>query len=187
MEGNYERRSISPSPFGGFATPSLRQSGNPFLALHREMNRLFDEAFRGFGMPEGGSGTGALAAVGVAIPRIDVSESDQQLRVRAELPGVDQNDVEITLNDDVLTIRGERRRNRKQAGKLPCDGAVLRQLRPVNSSALHCRSRSGPGDLQGRRADRDAAQASRNAAAGAPHPDQQRRPGTGRHWPKRRN
>ena len=81
-----ERRSILPSPFGGFATPSLRQSGDPFLALHREMNRLFDEAFRGFCMPEGGSGTGALAAVGVATPRIDVSESDQQLMVRAELP-----------------------------------------------------------------------------------------------------
>jgi len=104
-----ERRSILPSPFGGFATPSLRQSGDPFLALHREMNRLFDEAFRGFCMPEGGSGTGALAAVGVATPRIDVSESDQQLMVRAELPGVDQNDVEITLNDDVLTIRGEKK------------------------------------------------------------------------------
>jgi len=104
-----ERRSILPSPFVGFATPSLRQGGDPFLALHREMNRLFDEAFRGFGVPEGGAGTGALAASGMAAPRIDVSESDQQLKVRAELPGVDQNDVEITLTDDVLTIRGEKK------------------------------------------------------------------------------
>ena len=42
---------------------------NPFLTLHREMNRLFDEAFRGFGLPEGGAGSEAFASGGVAVPR----------------------------------------------------------------------------------------------------------------------
>jgi len=103
-----QRRSLLPSAFGGFTTPSPRHGSDPFLALHREMNRLFDEAFRGFGLPEGGAGSEAIA-FGVAVPRIDVSETDQDLKVFAELPGVDQNDVEITLSDDVLTIRGEKK------------------------------------------------------------------------------
>jgi hypothetical protein len=52
-----QRRSLLPSAFSGFPPPSLRQGGDPFLALHREMNRLFDEALRGFGPPEGGAGS----------------------------------------------------------------------------------------------------------------------------------
>ena len=88
---------------------------------------------------------------GVAVPRIDVSETDQDLKVFVELPGVDQNDVEITLTDDVLTIRGEKKaRRREPAAELPCDGADLWQLRPLDPLALHGQSRSGPGDLQGR-------------------------------------
>ena len=102
-----QRRSLLPSAFGGFTTPSPRHGSDPFLALHREMNRLFDEAFRGFGLLEGGAGSEAITS-GVAVPRIDVSETDQDLKVFAELPGVDQNDVEITLSDDVLTIRGDK-------------------------------------------------------------------------------
>jgi HSP20 family protein len=104
-----QRRSLLPSAFGGFTAPSLRQGSDPFLALHREMNRLFDEAFRGFGLPEGGAGSEPFASGGVAVPRIDVSETEQDLKVFVELPGVDQNDVEITLNDDVLSIRGEKK------------------------------------------------------------------------------
>ena len=104
-----QRRSLLPSAFGGLTTPLPRHGSDPFLALHREMNRLFDEAFRGFGLSEGGTSPEALASGGVAVPRIDVSETDQDLTVFVELPGVDQNDVEITLTDDVLTIRGEKK------------------------------------------------------------------------------
>jgi HSP20 family protein len=104
-----QRRSLLPSAFSDFTIPSLRQGSDPFLALHREMNRLFDEAVRGFGLSEGGTSPEALASGGVAVPRIDVSETDQNLKVFVELPGVDQNDVEITLTDDVLTIRGEKK------------------------------------------------------------------------------
>ena len=57
-----QRRSLLPSAFGGFTTPSPRHGSDPFLALHREMNRLFDEALRGFGLPEGGAGSEAIAS-----------------------------------------------------------------------------------------------------------------------------
>lgn len=78
--------------------------GDPFLSLHREMNRLFDDVFRG-----GIAGPTEDSSAGFVPARINVSETDNELRITAELPGVSQNDVEITLNDDILTIRGEKR------------------------------------------------------------------------------
>jgi HSP20 family protein len=42
-------------------------------------------------------------------PRVDVSETDKEMRVTAELPGVDQKDVEVTLSGDQLTIKGEKK------------------------------------------------------------------------------
>jgi HSP20 family protein len=85
--------------------------GDPFMSLHREVNRLFDEALRGFGQP---LVAGESAAGGTFVPaRMDVSETDSDVRVRAELPGVSEKDVEVTLDDDLLTIRGEKRLERK--------------------------------------------------------------------------
>jgi HSP20 family protein len=78
--------------------------GDPFLQLHREMNRLFDDVFRGGGLPaaEGQSGSALLA------PQIDVSETGNELRIYAELPGVKEDGIDVTLDGDVLTIRGEK-------------------------------------------------------------------------------
>jgi HSP20 family protein len=75
---------------------------NPFAALHREMNRLFDEAFRSFDAP---SLFGPLSAW----PSLEIGETDQEVRVAAELPGMDENDVEVLLSDGALVIRGEKR------------------------------------------------------------------------------
>ncbi|HYF14839.1 MAG TPA: Hsp20/alpha crystallin family protein [Phycisphaerales bacterium] len=49
-------------------------------------------------------------------PRLDVTENDRKITVRAELPGVDEKDVEVTLAGDLLTIRGEKRTEREDAG-----------------------------------------------------------------------
>jgi HSP20 family protein len=103
-------------PFGGGLG---RLPGDPFLSLHRDMNRLFDDAFRGMApASQGGQsarefgqqGQGA-AGFGQAVlaPHMDVSETDAELRVTAELPGVTDSDVEVTLHDDVLTIRGDKK------------------------------------------------------------------------------
>jgi HSP20 family protein len=43
------------------------------------------------------------------MPRMSVSESDQSVEIEAELPGIDEKDVDVALNDDVLTIKGEKR------------------------------------------------------------------------------
>lgn len=91
-------------------TPALYRDSDPFMALHREVNRLFDDAFRGldqFGMGRFPSPTTSRSNWGW--PNAEVSETGTEIRVTAELPGLDEKDVEITLDDDVLTLRGEKR------------------------------------------------------------------------------
>jgi HSP20 family protein len=89
-----------------FTATALSNRGDPFLELHREMNRLFDDASRGLG---GGRDTADMALMA---PRIDIHESENALEVTAELPGVSQNDVDLRIEGDVLTIRGEKRLRR---------------------------------------------------------------------------
>jgi HSP20 family protein len=89
-------------------TPSrYREEGDPFMTLHREMNRLFDDVFRGFDMAPFGSLSGAGRMMGW--PQVEVSETDKDLRISAELPGMDEKDVEVLMQDGVLTIRGEKK------------------------------------------------------------------------------
>ena len=85
---------------------------DPFLTLHREMNRLFDDVMRG-GAPTTAGQSGGQGAVLLA-PSMDVSETDKEARVKVELPGVREDDIEISLNDDVLVIRAEKRQERKE-------------------------------------------------------------------------
>jgi HSP20 family protein len=70
------------------------------MRLHHEMNRLFEDAFRGFDAP---------ALWNRQWPSMEVQETEQGLRVTAELPGLEEKDVEVSFNDGVLTIRGEKR------------------------------------------------------------------------------
>ncbi len=90
----------------------LSAGGDPFLTLHREMNRLFDDVLRGGGAPAGGQGerqSGLLIA-----PSMDVSETDKDVRVKVELPGVSESDIDISLDEDVLAIRAEKKQERKE-------------------------------------------------------------------------
>jgi HSP20 family protein len=91
-------------PFSGTA---LSNQGDPFLELHREMNRLFDDASRGV------AGGRDKSVMGFVAPRMDIHESENAMEVTAELPGVSQNDVDLLIEGDVLTIRGEKRNERR--------------------------------------------------------------------------
>jgi HSP20 family protein len=79
---------------------------NPFLTLHREMNRMFDDVFRGFELAPFAS---ARAFEGLGWPQIDVDENDKELRVTAELPGLDEKDVSLEMANGVLSISGEKK------------------------------------------------------------------------------
>lgn len=75
------------------------ESSSPFLALHREMNRMFDDFLRDFDGP-GRSAT--------AWPHIEISETNDEIRVVAELAGLEQRDVDVTIDDGVLTLKGQK-------------------------------------------------------------------------------
>lgn len=78
-----------------------QEQRDPFLALHREVNRLFDDLWNGFGFG------GEMSRPGW--PSIDLVESDDSYVLTAELPGVEEKDVEVLLSDRVLTLRGEKK------------------------------------------------------------------------------
>jgi HSP20 family protein len=101
--------------------PSL-WAGGPFAVMQRlaeEMDQLFNTAFSDFGMGQ----QGRLATNRRNIPGglqtqwappIDVFERDNQFMVRAELPGLNTNDIEIEVMDNMLTISGERREEHEE-------------------------------------------------------------------------
>lgn len=92
--------------------PVLRsESTNPLVAFHEEMNRLFDDFWRDF---DGGS-FGLSSSIN--FPRIEMSETDKEFRIEAELPGMDEDDVELLLQDGVLTIRGEKKSEREDKSR----------------------------------------------------------------------
>jgi len=98
----------------GGKVPIRREEEHPMLVLQRDMNRLFDEFFRGFGlMPFGAFGE----RWDVFSPRVDVVESGKEIKVSAELPGMEEGDIEVTLSNDVLTISGEKKEEVENRGK----------------------------------------------------------------------
>ncbi|MCH4538708.1 Hsp20/alpha crystallin family protein [Ochrobactrum sp. A-1] len=80
---------------------------NSLLSLHREVNRLFDDVFRSFdrNLPAFDS----LASFGRWWPSVEITETEKEIRITAEVPGVEEKDIELVLDDGVLTLRGEKR------------------------------------------------------------------------------
>lgn len=85
-------------------------------SLHEEMNRLFDEFFSSHSTPLSvleqhnvfmpwGNVTGTVAA---NFPKVDVRDTDKELRITAELPGMSENDVQVSIANDRLTISGDK-------------------------------------------------------------------------------
>jgi len=81
---------------------------NPGLALRREMNRLFENAFRAFDLVHFESDRLFDHASG-AWPNVEVSESDTEIKVTAELPGIDEKDVRVDFKGGLLVISGEKK------------------------------------------------------------------------------
>jgi HSP20 family protein len=86
------------------APSRYRDDSDPFMTLHREMNRLFDDAFRGFDAPLF-EGAGWMPNW----PNIEVIETSTEVKISAELPGLDEKDVEVFMSDGNLIVRGEKR------------------------------------------------------------------------------
>jgi HSP20 family protein len=84
-----------------------RPSSDLFSALQQEIDQIFEGFSRGFsGMPSRD-----------VMPRMDVSETDKEIEVTAELPGLEEKDIQLNLVDNVLTIRGEKKNEREEKDK----------------------------------------------------------------------
>ncbi len=95
--------------------PMRRDEADPFRDFQHEMNRLFDNFFGEAPLAVRGDEP-EWAKVGF-IPRVDVSETDKEVKVSAELPGMDDKDIAVELQDDILTIWGEKKSEAEQKGK----------------------------------------------------------------------
>jgi HSP20 family protein len=94
---------LSTYGFGG-------QRGDPFSMLRRDMEQLFDNVVQG-------SAPALASAATVVPPRMDISEDDKEIKVVAEMPGATPDSVEVIIDDDVLTLRGERAQEREVSRK----------------------------------------------------------------------
>ena len=96
------------------SAPAIR-SGDPFAAFRSYADTLFDDMFHSnistFFRRE--APVTRRARETFLVPSVDVHEAEKEITVTAELPGMDEDDVELTLNDGVLTIKGEKKYERK--------------------------------------------------------------------------
>jgi HSP20 family protein len=88
-------------PFG--RSSSLARSGetDPFTNMRREMDRMFDDFTRDWPLSLRSGGSAFLS------PKVNIAETDKGLELTAELPGIDQKDIELDLSEGVLTLKAE--------------------------------------------------------------------------------
>ena len=116
-------------PVGWRASRPLHRLANeePFARLHHEIDELFDDLFRTSGLMHW------PGERRVTLP-LEVRETDKELVITVELPGVDEKDVEVTLSEDMMTIKGEKKaeKEEKKEGYYMAErsyGAFSRSLR----------------------------------------------------------
>lgn len=103
-------------------TTPVPQAPNPWQSFRNEMNQLFDR-FSGFGMPalrrwfDTAPAWTYESSFSFPTPAIDVTEDDKAFRITAELPGLDQKDVEVTVSNGTLTIKGEKSYEKEEKNK----------------------------------------------------------------------
>ena len=89
---------------------------SPFVTLHREVNRMFDEAFRVSDLAPFDYSAGAGRTL--AWPNIEVSETDKEINVTADLPGLEEKDVAVELVNGGLVIQGEKKINAEEKNRV---------------------------------------------------------------------
>ena len=87
--------------------PTLRRE-DPFNYIQQQMNRMFDETL---GFPLGT----AWRAEAAFTPPVEISETDEEVRLLAELPGIEAKDLEVDVTAESILLRGEKREERQSA------------------------------------------------------------------------
>lgn len=99
---------------GRFGMPARREDENPVTTLQRGINDAFDSFFADF--PRFPS-SGMDEWRGQFAPTIDVKETDREIEITAELPGMDENDIDVSLTNDTLVIKGEKKEEKEEKDK----------------------------------------------------------------------
>lgn len=113
------------------------------FSLQDDVNRLFDEFF----VPGERGGVSGLSF----IPSIDISETNEQVKVKADLPGMSEKDIEVTLENNVLTMKGKREEEKETKeenfySKERVCGAFSRQItlpKKINPDSVKAKFRNG--------------------------------------------
>lgn len=82
--------------------------GSLFSSLRRDVDRLIDEAFTGYP---------AAMRTGSFLPPVDIDETEDAIRIEVEVPGLRAEDLDVTVENGVLTVSGEKRFERKEGDK----------------------------------------------------------------------
>ncbi len=94
--------------------PAIRDPFSGIFSLRDAMDRLFNESFWSpFGLTESGHGRGMAAF----IPRVDISETDTEVKVRADIPGIDPEKVNIEVTEDSLALSGSVEKSSEEKGE----------------------------------------------------------------------
>jgi HSP20 family protein len=105
--------SVVPFGWGGSMLPRHTSNDDPFIRLWNDVDRLFGDVMQG---AQGTGLAGRRPAGTIGLP-LEVRETGAELRVVAELPGVEEKDVSVELVGDVLTIKGEKRTGEEREGE----------------------------------------------------------------------
>jgi len=85
------------------------------LSFQREMNRLFDDFFGGFEIAP--LHKQEQAHIQAFVPKINASETEKEIKISAELPGMDEKEVFVEMEEGALSIRGEKKEENEEKGK----------------------------------------------------------------------
>jgi HSP20 family protein len=101
---------MATTPVEVIKTAAVPAAPDAWRSFRGELDRLFERFSSGFGLAPFGRTFDVTPTLrtGVTMPAVDVTEDDAAYKITAELPGLEEKDVEVTLADDVLTIKGEK-------------------------------------------------------------------------------
>jgi len=109
-------RDLVPKFRGGRSNITVREGErDPFRDLQREMNRLFDDFLGDFPMLSQWKGSVPQAA-GFS-PAVDITETAKAVKVKAELPGMDEDDITVEIDENTITISGEKVEEKEDKGR----------------------------------------------------------------------
>ncbi|MBI1852223.1 MAG: Hsp20/alpha crystallin family protein [Planctomycetes bacterium] len=90
--------------------PRKRGNGSELASLQTSVNRLFNEFFTGIDMP-------LAEKFGEWAPALDLAETDTEILVKTEIPGIDPKDMDVSIAGEVLTVKGEKKSEVEEKGK----------------------------------------------------------------------